>query len=523
MLYLDVPYTEKDQAKQLGARWDPIQKKWYVPDPEQADLTLFESWLPKCDHQQASQPDLLNDAPQEKQPNALNLSELLRQVQLSLQTKFAQAIWVKAEIASMNERRGHVYFELSENDEQGQTLASCRAMIWASNAQTLISKFETVTGARLQEGQKVLLSAQVNFHEKFGFSLLIQDIDPSFTLGEIEANLIAIRNRLIKEGIYTANKQLARPTDLFNIAVISPPNAAGLGDFRAEADQLEKLSLCRFTYFHSAFQGEQVVKEMRSAFDAFNAIHKNRPFDVLVIIRGGGAKLDLNPLNQYELAQAITQLSIPVFTGIGHERDNTILDEVANKRFDTPSKVIHGLWNVISQSAMQAKQNWLEIEKRSQHLLVEKRAQLMQLKQQIDFGQHKSFDYWKAQLEPTFSIIQHKSIERVSQEIGHLNGLMQAVTHYAKAPLRMQRQSADLLWKSVQEGANKTLDYQRQRIKQNIGFILSSGPQSQLNRGFAIAKTQDGKVISSAQQAKQQSKFQLDFHDGQVEVQPLNK
>lgn len=521
MLYLDVPYAQKDQAKQLGARWDPIQKKWYLPDPDKSDLSLFAAWLSEPKTESPKQEDVLSAEP--TPPKSINLTDLLRQVQTSLQQQFSQAIWVKAEIASLNERRGHVYLELSENDEQGQALASCRAMIWASNATAIMSKFESTTGAKLQEGQKVLLSVQVNFHEKFGFSLLIQDIDPSFTLGEIEANIIAIRERLQKEGVYQANKALSRPMDLFNIAVISPPNAAGLGDFRAEADQLEKLKLCRFTYFHSAFQGEQVVKEMLSAFDAFRALHKTQDFDLLVIIRGGGAKLDLNPLNQYELAKAITQTPIPVFTGIGHERDNTILDEVANKRFDTPSKVIHGLWQVISQAASQAKQHWQQIERQSLQILSQTQAGLNQVKQQIDYGQHKSFAFWNARLDPLFSQIQHKAIERVTQERGRLQSLKMSVMHYSQTPLKMQMNASKALWQQVQAQAMKALNMQRLQIKQNIGFILSSGPQSQLKRGFAIAKTADGEVISSAEKARQQTHFQLDFHDGQVEVEPRNK
>lgn len=550
MLYLNVPFAEKDQAKQLGARWDPILKKWYIPDPAAVDLSLFQAWLsdadskPKLQAQALAQPqpefrfeehtlDVAPDYYSTQKNQALDipisqakgvfLTDLLRQIQQTIQQTFNAPIWVKAEIASMNERRGHVYLDLSENDLQGQSLASCRAMIWASKAPSLLKQFEKMTGSPLKEGQKVLLQTKVSFHEKFGLSLVVEDIDPSFTLGELEANLIAIRNRLIKEGFYQLNKKLESPSDLFNIAVIAPPKAAGLGDFKAEADWLTHLNLCQFSYFHSAFQGEQVLVEMLAAFESFKTAHSQQPFDLLVVIRGGGARLDLNPLNQYRLAYSLAHSPIPVFTGIGHERDNTILDEVANQRFDTPSKVAHGIWQIISQTARQAKEHWNQIEKRSQFLLAEKRSQLQSTKQQIDHGQQRSFEFWKNRLDPIFNQIQHKSVERASIEAGRLDSLMNLILHQATRPLDLNRQKINDNWLTIQKQAKFTIETQRLQLKQNIGFILSSGPQSQLKRGFTIAKTSKGVVIANAQQAQQQTKFELEFYDGKVEVQPVNK
>ena len=525
MLYLDVPYPDKDLAKQQGARWDPVAKKWYVADAAQVDLTLFARWLPP-------QKDLgLNDAAiltaekttdsaetTDELAKSVSLSSLLAKVQNTLQQGFPQAIWVRAEIANLSERRGHLYLELSENDEQGQTLANCRAMIWASNATRLVDRFQQVTGSPLKDGQKVLIQVSVNFHEKFGFSLVVQDLDPNFTLGEMEANLIAIRKQLISEGIYQLNKQLSLPPDLFRVAVISPPNAAGLGDFRAEADMLEKYKLCEFTYFHSAFQGDQVLSEMLSAFDAFAAIHTKKPFDVLAIIRGGGAKLDLNPLNQYELAKAITQVNIPVLSGIGHERDNTILDEVACMRFDTPSKVIGGIWHIISDSAKQAKQNWQLIERQSQQTLLRFQAQLQQLKQGIDFGQQRVFGLWQTRVEPLYVRIQHTSSQRIQQEHAKLDQLMHRLSANAQHQTQLLHERLDSQQQVIQQQSQRLVVFYRQQLKQTMGFILSSGPQSQLKRGFAIAKTLNGQPIAHATEAYQAQHFNITFQDGDVHV-----
>lgn len=537
MLYLDVPYPDKDLAKQQGARWDPLKRKWYLPDPEQVDLSLFSQWLDSTSQTEVisentdvdlqtgsldlSFDSLANPSEDETAANSVSLTQLLSQVQLKLKGAFPKALWVRAEIANINERRGHIYLELSENNDQGQTLASCRAMIWASNASRLLARFEQVTGSVLQDGQSVLIQVSVNFHEKFGFSLVVEDLDPKFTLGEIEANLIAIRKELIKLGIYQANKQLPFPADLFRIAVISPPNAAGLGDFRAEADALEHYNLCEFVYFHSSFQGEAVLSEMLSALDAFSGIHQNNPFDALVIIRGGGAKLDLNPLNQLELAKALATQPLPVLTGIGHERDNTILDEVACLRFDTPSKVAAGIWHRIENSAKQAIQNWQQIERLSQHQLQTTQAQLQQLKQQIDYSQQRNLMHWKTQLEPLYTQIQHTSQQWVSSERASLDYQLRHIVSQAQQPLSRAKQQLELNKQSIEQNASRAIVLYRQQLKQTMGFILSSGPQSQLKRGFAIAKNQQGTPISSAAQAQSLNQFGVEFQDGTVQVQPI--
>ncbi|WFE68414.1 exodeoxyribonuclease VII large subunit [Thiomicrospira sp. R3] len=521
MLYLEVPFAQKEIAKQQGARWDPLKKKWYVPDVESVDLTLFQAWLPQT--QSGAQIDLLDQAVPNPstEKNSLSLSQLLNEVHVKLQAQFSQAIWVRAEIANLNERRGHIYLELSENNDQGQALASCRAMIWASSTDKLLTQFEKITGSSLKDGQKVLVQVQVNFHEKFGFSLVIQDIDPSFTLGEIEANLIAIREKLIKEGIYHANKRLVMPQDFFRVAVISPPNAAGLGDFRAEADGLQAHQLCEFVYFHSAFQGDQVRDELLAALRAFNAIHQKQPFDALVIIRGGGAKLDLNPLNQYELAQALTAIPIPVLTGIGHERDNTILDEVAHTRFDTPSKVIYGISQRISQHAKQAKDNWLQIESGALQRFHSARANLNQLKQRLENNQSRSLLYWQHQLSPLFTQIQSKSQQHLALNKVHLDALAQQIQRQARLPLSRLKSKLLEQQHQIQCNAKKAVIYYRQQSQQTLSFILSSGPQTQLKRGFALAKTQDNQPISSAKQALKLDRFKLAFADGDLQVCPV--
>lgn len=515
MILLEVPFAEKEQAKALGARWNPAEKKWYIPDELEANQTQFAQWM--------AQETTLKDTPSatDEQADAdkgISLSQLMKNIQSVLRTQFSGAVWVKAEIANINERRGHLYFELTETNAQGQPIASCRAMIWQRQAQHLLSQFKQATGSDLNTGQKILLLGEVTFHEKFGFSLVIQDIDPAFTLGELEANLNQIRQQLVKEKIYDLNTQLPKPIDFFTVAVIAPPAAAGLGDFRADADNLQKLGLCEFRYFYSAFQGEQVENEMLSAFEAFSAMHRAHPFDALVLIRGGGAKLDLNPLNNYQIAKQICEANLPVLTGLGHERDNTILDEVANIRFDTPSKVIAGIRHTIFSRAQTAHNHWQQIEKLSQLYIQQQQHALVQLEQLIQQKATQSLHLWREKCLPLHYAIQQKSQQRVSTDKRLIEQQMQSILSSVERNLAIKKQVMTQQLSIVQTRPRQILAQAKLQLQQSYRFIFSSGPQSQLNRGFVMTRNETGEMIKTAKQAAQQNTLTLEFCDGQVKT-----
>ena len=531
MTFLDVPFKEKDQAKQLGARWDAASRKWYVPAEMSADIELFQKWLPTAVSKSSSVPHSASQlevfsTPQHKasHDNSIELSSLLRNIQTALRQRFPGAVWVKAEIANLNTCRGHVYLELTESNEQGKAIANCRAMIWQRQATALLQRFEHETGSPLAIGQKVLLLAEVSFHEQYGFSIVIQDMDSSYTLGALEQKLNALRKQLIQEGLYQQNKQFVLPSDFFRVAVIAPPDAAGLGDFKADADTLQKHNLCEFHYFYSAFQGESVAKEMEIAFQAVHALHQSNPFDVLVVIRGGGAKLDLHMLNLYPLAKLLCEASLPVITGIGHERDSTILDEVANRHFDTPSKVIGYIRHEIVQQAQQALANWKKIEHASLLSVKQLDKSLTHLNQLIQQSSHRMLFRCKQQLEPLNAEIRRLSEHQLQFKKHDLNDLMSSIEMQLTNRIALKNMALDSLQKSVEEGANRAIVQQKQRIQQWMTFILSSGPKTQLNRGFNIAKDPiNQKPITTAKEAAKVGNVQLEFVDGCVFAQIENK
>lgn len=207
------------------------------------------------------------------------------------------------------------------------------------------------------------MRARIALKAQYGFSLDIDAIDPAYTLGELEARKQGIRAQLQAEGVFAANKQLPPPWDFQAVLVVAPTGGAGPKDFQAEADRLQSLGICRFTYALSRL-GEGAPAEIRHALQAalgqgtgIGAI----PFDAVAIIRGGGAVNDLAWLNDYGLARLICDLPIPVMTGIGHERDSTLLDEVAHTRYDTPSKVIAYIEQRIIQRVGEIKANFAQV------------------------------------------------------------------------------------------------------------------------------------------------------------------
>jgi exodeoxyribonuclease VII large subunit len=515
MIYLEVPFKEKDLAKSLGARWDNLSRKWYVPTTLADDLTPFERWLDSESPAQTPQSPAETHKEEEK---GISLSTLLRGVQSALRRQFPGAIWVIAEVSNLNLNRGHLYLELSETSDGGQLLAQCRAMIWQSQAGRLLERFKAETGSELAVGQKVLLLAEPSFHEQYGFSLVIQDVDPAFTLGELEANLNAIRKQLVSEQLYTLNKRWSLPADFFRIAVIAPPAAAGLGDFRADADALQKAGLCEFTYFYSAFQGDQVESEMLAALDAITSLHDAHPFDALVIIRGGGAKLDLNQLNIYSVAARICNAPLPVLTGIGHERDNTILDEVANLRFDTPSKVVAEIRHRIFQQAQTAKQHWRQIEQASHMHLHQWRHRFEQLDRKIHQNSRACLVQWKDQLEPLKYQLQREGQQKLQTTERRLQYLQQSIEHLVDGKIIRSKYEIEQQQQKLGLDVQRVLKHKREHIIQWIAFILSSGPKTQLNRGFVIVKDQAGTPIKTAVQAKQAGRIELQFADGTLEA-----
>ncbi|MDE6100497.1 MAG: exodeoxyribonuclease VII large subunit [Paramuribaculum sp.] len=266
----------------------------------------------------------------------ITLSKLNRVIATYLQQPALTNVWVVAELMDVRVSRGHCYMELVEKDiSTGSVVARMRAAIWASVHAVLSDRFRKATGREFTTGLKVLVCGTVSYHPAYGLSLVINNIDPSYTIGEAERRRREILERLSREGIINDNRSLEWPPTALRIAVISAAGAAGYGDF---INQLyHNSSRLRFTtrLFPAVMQGDRTSPTVIAALDSI-AAHSDE-WDCVVIIRGGGASSDLQAFDDYALASNVAQFPLPVIVGIGHERDVTVLDYVANMRVKTPT------------------------------------------------------------------------------------------------------------------------------------------------------------------------------------------
>jgi exodeoxyribonuclease VII large subunit len=345
---LNVPFKEKDQAKALGARWDSIARVWYVP--EGTSHEKFFRWFTERDNNDV-QTQVDNQEASEVDAKGTTLSEYLQRVRSVIAEKFSGVQWVRCEIANINERNGNYYLELAESNN-GQQMAKIRSTIWKTSAPEILRKFSESTGSALAKGQKVLLLVSANFHELYGFSINITDIDPAYTLGDMEAMLQRLREILQKEGIYGNNKKYLQPAEFTRVAVIAPAAAAGLGDFYSIMERLVVTGLCELDHYPATFQGEQAEQSLNKAVTSvFKNQEKDGRYDLLVIIRGGGSSMDLAWMNNELLARAICNAPLAVYTGIGHQRDKCLPDELALRSFETPSALAGHIFGMIVDNA----------------------------------------------------------------------------------------------------------------------------------------------------------------------------
>lgn len=389
----------------------------------------------------------------------LSLNEYLTAVQEVIRIAFEEPVWVKAEIRNLNIKGGHYYLELAEKDEDtDKVIASCKATIWKFTATKIVSKFERESGIDLSKDLNVLIKVKARFDPQYGFSVNIEDIDSSFTLGDIAKRYQQILARLTTENLVNLNKSLPTPFDIENVLVIAPENAAGLGDFKKDADALNRANVCHFIYHTATFQGNTAASSiMESLSSGLRQWAKNytTPPDLIVIIRGGGAVNDLAYLNDYDLATLLCKRKVPIWVGIGHEKDRTILDEIAHRSFDTPSKVIAGIRNLISERSQEAIDFILSIKLLSQH--------------QISAYQSQN------------------------------DQLMNIIKTYAQNQINTAQKNLELMKSTTQYFSQQQLKLASTQIDTLMRETLLQNPRNVLAKGYGIIRS-DNKAIRSVQQ-----------------------
>ncbi len=268
---------------------------------------------------------------------SLTLLDLQRMVRATLESRFRDPLWISAEISELKvNRSGHCYLNLVEKGAtDGAPRAEARAVIWKSAYLPMASMFEATTGATLRAGLRVLVRVVVTYHEIYGFSLQIIDIDPRYTLGEIERRRRETIARLQQDGVWDMNRELELPRPTLRIAIVSSDTAAGYQDFMNELGR----STYRFqtTLFRSLMQGDAAEESIVAALTEI--AQREEDFDVVAIIRGGGSTSDLALFDSYLIASYVAQFPLPIFSGIGHDKDVSVVDMVAHTSLKTPTAV----------------------------------------------------------------------------------------------------------------------------------------------------------------------------------------
>ena len=400
---------------------------------------------------------------------SITLSELTEQIQQTIRQGFDAPVWIRAEISELRENPGgHCYLELIEKDSDSDTLlAKSKATCWASTYRMLKPYFESSTGQSLKAGLKVLVAVSVEFHSVYGFSLNLRDIDPTFTIGEMAARRLQIIRQLEADGVVDMNKQLQLPIPVQRLAIISSPTAAGYGDF---LDQL-KNDPSHFAFYTRLFpavmQGDQAEASIISALESIYE-HVDL-FDVVVIIRGGGATTDLACFDSYDLALNCAQFPLPVIAGIGHQRDYTILDMVAHTSVKTPTAVAEFL----IANLQEAENHVLDIFSDIRYIIKNNTE-----------TEYRKVDQIKMRIKQTLRSWVVQKTHRLERQKSRLQSTVR---------MQMLRQNNKLLL-----------------LEKNIE---AHSPVFLLRHGYTIT-TLNGKRITSANQVKQGDKIRTFVHDG---------
>ena len=424
----------------------------------------------------------------------LSLLELNNLVRGAVSEAFPGTCWVRAEMSDVrtNASSGHCYLEFIEkNPITGQLVARARGSIWAKTFRMLKPYFEMETGQMFASGLKVLVKVSVEFHELYGYSLTVLDIDPAYTLGDMLRKRMEIIRQLKEEGVFTLNKELPFPVLPKRIAVITSPTAAGYEDF------LNQLANNKAGYpfypklFPALMQGERTEESVIAALDRI--YHHIDCFDVVVIIRGGGSTSDLNSFDSYLLAATCAQFPLPVITGIGHERDDTILDMVAHTRMKTPTAVAEFLIGRMDAAAEELEDLQQEVSELASTILL-KQKNFLQL------------------LGARLPVIVTNRIERNRSFLQMAGNKLPAS---ASAMLLRRRSTLESLQMQLQNRAASRLAEGTRFIPLTEQFIKMASPDYVLKRGYSLS-LKDGKIIKHATDLNPGDELVTRFADGDV-------
>ncbi|MED9898357.1 MAG: exodeoxyribonuclease VII large subunit [Prevotella sp.] len=423
--------------------------------------------------------------------NHLSLYELNSLVRDVISMSLPDSYWVEAELSEAREGYGgHCYMELIEKDEHSNTpIAKAHASCWRNRWMLLKPQFERVTGQRIHAGMKVLLKVHAQFHENYGFSWIVDDIDPTYTMGDMARKRMEIIQTLKEEGVFDLQKELKLPMFCQRIAVISSATAAGYGDFCNQlADNGYGLQFTT-ALFAATMQGEGVEQSVISALNRINEEWEN--WDCVVIIRGGGATSDLSGFDTLALAENVANFPLPIITGIGHERDESVLDMISFQRVKTPTAAAAFLVDHLTEV-------YARIEDAQEAIVnyVKRRLQVERMK----------FERLSTQIPTLFSLVKVRQSNRLDQLLNRLKVKAERIPADGLHRLEM-------LEARLKEPVARKLERELHRIDMLSQRAIAQDPERLLSRGYSIT-LKDGKSIKEASQLKPGDEIETRFAKG---------
>jgi exodeoxyribonuclease VII large subunit len=432
-----------------------------------------------------------------------------------LEERFPLPVWVVAEISEMNiNRSGHCYLELIEKDIlSDKIIAKARATIWAFAFRMIRPYFETSTGETLRSGLKVLLKVSVEFHEVYGFSLNVSDIDPQYTLGDLAMKRIRIIQQLQDDGVFEMNKLITFPKVPQRIAVVSSETAAGYGDFQQQLQANTHEFAFETRLFPAIMQGNNAPESIIAAFE--QVYESIADFDVVVLLRGGGSKSDLSCFDDYDLSYYLTQFPLPVLTGIGHERDDSVCDLVAHTRLKTPTAVAEFLIQKMLEFKQQLElylehiTNRFDEQMEGMHLRLSDNLQRLNYvsREQVLWNQQKLLMIQSGVKNAAKQYIHDKdaSVRYLSIDIKRLtnNVLAHELENCGRHSLRLKK------W--MKNYFNSKTEHLHFLEEKNHW----ANPQHQFDRGFSLVK-QAGKIINDPSLIKTGEPIEMQMAKGSV-------
>jgi exodeoxyribonuclease VII large subunit len=402
---------------------------------------------------------------------ALSLFELNEHIRRVIALNFQESLWVRCEIAQVKESRGHFYLDLVEKvPEKDEILAQMQGVIWAKTAWIIKRKLKHVFNELLRDGMEVRLKVRVDYHERYGLKVNIEDIDPAFTLGNIEARKREIVEALYGEGLIGLNAQRPIPMVLQRVAILSTEQAAGYQDFRKHLLQNSWQFRFWLDLYPIAVQGAYVEEQLLAAMDRIHRVKHH--YDCIVIIRGGGSRLDLSAFDSIEIGRAIARSPIPVFTGIGHEIDASVADAVAHTALKTPTAVADFLIEVNATYAGSIRELFSQITDRVQ-----------------------------------------RKTDRHKQAIGHLGEMIRRTPQERISRLHLL---LDQIRPGLLHAAGNQLRRHHDLITHSTSLLQMLDPKATLERGFSIT-TLDGKWIRSTTGVTPGDEITTHILDGTIE------